>query len=110
MISYLLTVAVTVLACQFYNHHISKVVANEHPRRLSWEDFIEANINACKTSEECIICRKLIELFDKKFRGKIPAQVFYDHIEIFWNRLDTKYKVIKKQEEMSELTIDQLLN
>jgi len=61
----------------------------------SWKDFVIANINSCKTTDNCVVCMELIKLFGIKFQREVPSNVFNEVNEKLWNRLNTKYVALK---------------
>lgn len=111
----MLTIAITtiiVFCVQEYRHRVIKPIRYEQKPALmeSWQDFITANINSCFTQEHCFQCHELINLFIIKFAQDIPSPLFKRDIENILNRLDTKYKAIKHQDNLSDITVDTLIN
>lgn len=112
----ILTITITGIIVYFYQeikYRVFKPVAIEQNMgdAQAWKNFIEANIDSCFTTAQCFCAYELIKLFSKRFKNQMPVHVFADWIENLSNRIDTRYKVIKREdEEMSELTIDQLVN
>lgn len=104
--------AIIVFFVQEHRHRVIKPVRYEQkpPIMESWQDFIAATINSCFTQEHCFQCQELINLFIVKFTDAIPLELFKRDVECLMNRLDTKYKAIKHQDELSDITIDTLIN
>lgn len=117
--NYLITSAITALiiaGCFLYQYEIVLPVKREmkdnkkQPLNIEWIDFIHANINSCFTEYHIHQCRKLIILFEQKFRNQIPPHVFSDCVESLFNRLDTRYKTIRNEDDrLSNLTADDAL-
>lgn len=116
--SNLITFAVTAVVtatCFLYYYEIAQPVREEQkpPRSLrdEWIDFINANIIQSKTTYHCHQCRKMIMLFDLRFRKVTPPQPFMEYMENLYNRLDTRYKCIKQEDDgLSNLTSDDVQN
>ena len=114
--SYLFTIAVTALATTYILLFIQKYSKPNYPENRSidvtaWRDFIISNINSCITTDQCFQVYELIKLFRERFKNEMPRDFFNEWVESLINRVDTKYKSLKSEEEqMSELTIDRLVN
>lgn len=84
---------------------------NDPAHATAWRDFIISNINSCITTDQCFQVYELIKLFKERFKNEMPRDFFNEWVESLINRVDTKYKSLKSEEEqMSELTIDRLVN
>lgn len=105
-----------VFLAMVYYYEIKKPVDQgipDQPRdlRYEWFDFIRANINQCRTGYHCHQCRKLIVLFDQRFRKDMPPQIIVEWVEQLYNYLDNKYKSILSEDEgLSNLTSENVIN
>lgn len=114
MLSYFVTAVV--FSAMLYHYEIKSPVdrgTQDHSRDLKyeWFDFIRANIAQSFTSYHCHQCRKLIVLFDQRFRKEVPPHIFNDWINTLYNVLDTKYKTLVKEDEgLSSINSDNVLN
>lgn len=111
----LLFTSIVVILVLLYYYEIVAPVNREQKEikpslKFVWIDFIYVNINSCYTEYHCLQCKKLIQLFEIRFKKEIPAQLFYDCIENMYNRLDTKYKLFALDDErLSNLSADDAL-
>lgn len=108
--------AAIVFFAMLYNYEIRVPVDKgipDAPRdfKYEWFDFIRANIHQSRTAYHCHQCRKLIVLFDSRYRKEVPPAIFNDWINTLYNILDTKYKTIVKEDEgLSTLNSENVLN
>ena len=108
--------AAIVFLVMVYNYEIRKPVdqgIQDRSRDLKyeWFDFIRANIYQSHNAWHCHQCRKLIVLFDLRYRKETPPAIFNEWINTLYNVLDTKYKTILKEDEgLSNLNSQNVLN
>lgn len=111
-------IATTLFILVIYYYEIVLPVKREKPRptiidrnmSLEWMDFIHANIYSSYSAYHCHQCRKLIILFDQRFRKEVHPEVFNEWINNMYNRLDNKYKAILTEDiSPGNMTIDTLL-
>lgn len=74
-----------------------------------WINIVHRTIEEAVDQIELQMCSNLIIWFDKNFKKSDPD--FYYIINEMWDHLDDKYrKMMNPNEDLSELTIDQLIN
>lgn len=62
-------------------------------------------INSCRTPEQALNCKQLINLFQAQFHNR---EGLIEAVEDMWDKLDIKYRALT-QIGLSEMTIDSLL-
>lgn len=113
MLTHFITIAITaaiVSACFLYHYEVCRPIREEqlprpYPLKYEWFDFIRANIAHSASKWQCHQCRKLIILFDVRFRKETPPHIFNDWVDTLYNVLDTKYKLFVTEDDcLSDFT------
>lgn len=110
------TVAATaafVTAIFLLHYEVFKPVREEHRKGLrdQWIDFISDNINGCTTLYHCYQCRKMISLFEARFKKHTPPHLYYSYVELLSKRLDLREKCIAvKENAISQFTSEDTQN
>ncbi len=99
--------------CFLYYYEVKKPVDREadFDLRHQWMEFIQANIYASFTKYHCHQCRKMIVLFDERFRRETPPVIFNEWINSLYDRLDTRYKnICTEDDRLSSVTSENALD
>ncbi len=108
----LATFCITSLLFLYY-YEVKKPVDKEvvFDIRHQWMEFIQANIYASFTKYHCHQCRKMIVLFDQRFRRETPPSIFNEWISQLYDRLDTRYRnICTEDDRLSSITSADALN
>lgn len=113
-------VSISIIALFFYYYEIVLPIKREQIQvpiihdqdlYLGWMDLIQANINTSFSAYHCHQCRKLIILFDQRFRKEIPPHIFNEWVDNMYSRLDHKYKAVLTEDTgLSDLTSSALIS